>query len=175
MAQQPIFTGAGVAIVTPFDKYGNINYEKLGELIERQIAGGTDAIIICGTTGESATLSPEERKAVIRFTVENDCTNFSPEMLRTIFFRYRRVPSVTDGKTGLGLGIPMIQAIASIHKGSVLVTVPAPGKVRFCLSFPVRQDYRGTLRSSALRLDYAGGFDRSLLELSDVLPSDAFE
>ena len=54
-----IFKGAGVAIVTPMTADGEVNYEVLGEMLEAQIAGGTDAIIICGTTGESATLSEE--------------------------------------------------------------------------------------------------------------------
>ncbi|MDD6806843.1 MAG: 4-hydroxy-tetrahydrodipicolinate synthase [Oscillospiraceae bacterium] len=70
MSNTPIFTGAGVAIVTPFDKYGNINYDKLGELIERQIAGNTDAIIICGTTGESAALDAVEHIQAVKYTVE---------------------------------------------------------------------------------------------------------
>lgn len=65
-----IFKGAGVAIVTPMKENGEVNYQVLEELIEEQIAGGTDAIIICGTTGESATLSEEEHSAVIRFAVE---------------------------------------------------------------------------------------------------------
>ena len=46
-----IFTGAGVAIVTPMKENGEVNFEKLGEILEEQIAGQTDAIIICGTTG----------------------------------------------------------------------------------------------------------------------------
>ena len=50
-----IFEGAGVALVTPFTESGEVNYEKLEALLEEQIAGGTDAIIACGTTGESAT------------------------------------------------------------------------------------------------------------------------
>ena len=50
-----IFEGAGVALVTPFLPDGEVNYPKLRELIEEQIAGGTDSIIICGTTGESST------------------------------------------------------------------------------------------------------------------------
>ena len=54
-----IFTGAGVAIVTPMKENGDVNFEKLGEILEEQIAEGTDAIVICGTTGESATLSHE--------------------------------------------------------------------------------------------------------------------
>lgn len=65
-----IFTGAGVAIVTPFHANGEVNYEKFAELIEDQIAGGTDAIIVCGTTGESSTLTHEEHLDVIKYCVE---------------------------------------------------------------------------------------------------------
>ncbi len=65
-----VFTGAGVAIVTPFKENGEVNYEKFGELIEEQIAGGTDAIIVCGTTGESSTLDHDEHLAVIRYCVQ---------------------------------------------------------------------------------------------------------
>ena len=64
-----VFTGAGVAIVTPFKENGEVNYEKFGELIEDQIAGGTDAIIVCGTTGESSTLDHEEHLAVIKYCI----------------------------------------------------------------------------------------------------------
>ena len=65
-----IFKGAGVAIVTPFHEDGSINYEKFAELVEFQIAGGTDAIIVCGTTGESSTLTHEEHLDLIRFCIE---------------------------------------------------------------------------------------------------------
>ena len=65
-----IFTGAGVAIVTPMNSDGSVNYGKLGELIEYQIANKTDCIIICGTTGEASTLSHEEHLECIRYTVE---------------------------------------------------------------------------------------------------------
>lgn len=65
-----IFTGAGVAIVTPMTETGAVNYPKLAELLEYQIANKTDSIIICGTTGEASTLTHEEHLEVIRFTVE---------------------------------------------------------------------------------------------------------
>lgn len=65
-----IFTGAGVAIVTPMKENGDVNFEKLGEILEEQIEQGTDAIIICGTTGESSTLTHEEHAEAIRYTVE---------------------------------------------------------------------------------------------------------
>lgn len=66
-----IFTGAAVAIVTPMNKDGSVNYEKLGELIDSQINGGTDAIVICGTTGEASTLTDEEHIECIRFAVKH--------------------------------------------------------------------------------------------------------
>ena len=67
----PIFNGAGVAIVTPFTQDDKVNFEELGKMIDFQIAGGTDAIIICGTTGESSTLTHEEHDACIKFAVEH--------------------------------------------------------------------------------------------------------
>lgn len=68
--KKTIFKGAGVALVTPMNKDGSVNYETLEQLIEFQIKNGTDAIITCGTTGESATLSPEEKRNIIEFTIE---------------------------------------------------------------------------------------------------------
>mgnify|MGYP000594585383 FL=1 len=65
-----IFKGAGVAIATPMKENLEINFDKLDEMLEEQIAGGTDAIIICGTTGESATMTEEEHAATIRFAIE---------------------------------------------------------------------------------------------------------
>jgi 4-hydroxy-tetrahydrodipicolinate synthase len=65
-----IFKGAGVAIVTPFHEDGSVNYEAFAQLVEEQIAGGTDAIIVCGTTGEASTLTHEEHLDVIRYCVE---------------------------------------------------------------------------------------------------------
>ena len=65
-----IFTGAAVAIVTPMNADGSINFDKLGELIDFNINNGTDAIVICGTTGESSTMTDEEHIECIRFAVE---------------------------------------------------------------------------------------------------------
>lgn len=62
-----LFEGAGVALVTPFKENGEVNYEKLEEIVEEQIAGGTDAIIACGTTGEASTMTHEEHLEVIEY------------------------------------------------------------------------------------------------------------
>lgn len=70
MSKNTVFTGAGVAIITPMNADGSVNFEKYREIIEWQIQNGTDAIITCGTTGESSTLDHEEHVAVIRAAVE---------------------------------------------------------------------------------------------------------
>lgn len=67
--KETIFTGAAVALVTPFNPDMSVNYEELEKLIEFQITSGTDAIVTCGTTGEAATLTDEEHVKVIEFTV----------------------------------------------------------------------------------------------------------
>ena len=74
--KNPVFTGAGVAIITPMYEDGSINFDELGRIIEDQIAHHTDAIIICGTTGECSTMTDEEQLAAIKYTVDNCCKAF---------------------------------------------------------------------------------------------------
>jgi len=64
------FTGAAVAIVTPMNENGSVNFAKFAEIIDKQIAAGTDAVIVCGTTGEGSTLSIEEHEAVMKFCID---------------------------------------------------------------------------------------------------------
>ena len=66
----PVFTGSCPALVTPFDANGNINYDAFGKLIDDQIAAGVDAVCVCGTTGESATMSIREHNAAVEFCVK---------------------------------------------------------------------------------------------------------
>lgn len=65
-----IFTGAGVAIITPFNEDGSINFDEFGKIIDDQIANSTDAIIVCGTTGESSTMDTNEHISAIKYCVE---------------------------------------------------------------------------------------------------------
>ncbi len=110
MSQNPIFTGAGVAIVTPMDEYGNINYDKLGELIERQISNGTDAIIICGTTGESAALDIVEHIQAVKFCVE--CVN-------------KRVPVIAGtGSNDTAFGVKISNEAEKAGADALLMVTP---------------------------------------------------
>ena len=63
--KKPVFTGAGVAIITPFKSTGEVNYEEFGRIIDYQIAHHTDAIIVCGTTGEASALHDKEHREVL--------------------------------------------------------------------------------------------------------------
>lgn len=104
-----IFTGSGVAIVTPFNESG-VDFEKLKELINWQIDNGTDAIIVCGTTGEASTMSEAERKETIKFTV--DVVN-------------KRIPVIAGtGSNNTAASINMSKWAESIGVDGLLVITP---------------------------------------------------
>ena len=105
-----IFEGAGVALVTPFKETGEINYSKLEELVEEQIAGGTDCIVVCGTTGESATMTHDEHIRAIQFVC--DITD-------------RRIPVVAGtGSNCTDTSIYLSQAAEAAGADGILLVTP---------------------------------------------------
>lgn len=105
-----VFTGAAVALVTPMNPDGSVNLETLGRLLEDQIANGTDAILICGTTGESATLSDEEKLTCIDFAV------------RTV---NHRVPVIAGtGSNNTAHSIQLSRQAAELGADALLVVTP---------------------------------------------------
>jgi 4-hydroxy-tetrahydrodipicolinate synthase len=104
-----IFKGSGVAIVTPFNEQG-IDFKKLEELVEWHIQSSTDAIVICGTTGESSTMSDQEKKETIKFTV--DMVN-------------RRIPVIAGtGSNNTASSISMSKWAESIGVDGLLIITP---------------------------------------------------
>ncbi|MBU3106541.1 4-hydroxy-tetrahydrodipicolinate synthase [Clostridium gasigenes] len=104
-----IFKGSGVAIITPFTDKG-VNYPKLKELIEWHISEGTDAIVVCGTTGEATTMTEEEKKSTIKFTV--DTVN-------------KRIPVIAGtGSNNTQHSIEMSKYAQSIGVDALLVITP---------------------------------------------------
>lgn len=105
-----VFTGAGVAIVTPMNPDGSIDYDSFGRLIDFQIENKTDAIIVCGTTGEASTMSDEEHKETIRFCVER--TN-------------KRVPVIAGtGSNDTAYAVELSKEAEAIGADAVLVVSP---------------------------------------------------
>lgn len=108
--KKTVFTGAATAIITPMDQNGNVDYEKFGELIEWQIAEGIDAIVVCGTTGESSTLTDEEHKEAIRFGVEKAAG---------------RVPIIAGtGSNDTAYAVEMTKYACEVGVDAVLVVTP---------------------------------------------------
>lgn len=109
MSKQVLFTGSAVAIVTPF-KNDAIDFDKLGKLIEFQIGNGTDAIVICGTTGEVSTLPDEEHVAAVKFTVEQVD---------------KRVPVIAGaGSNDTHHGVKLSQAVEAAGADGILSVTP---------------------------------------------------
>lgn len=105
-----IFKGAGVAIITPMHEDGSVNYEKLEEILEFQIANSTDAIVICGTTGESATMTHGEHLKTIKFTIDKVA---------------KRVPVIAGtGSNCTETAIMLSKEAASYGADAILVVTP---------------------------------------------------
>lgn len=108
--KKTVFTGAGVALITPMYPDGSVNWEKLDELIEFQIDGGTDAIIACGTTGESACLNDSEHLEVIRHTIERVA---------------HRVPVIAGaGSNDTAYALKMVKEAKTMGADALLVVTP---------------------------------------------------
>ncbi len=105
-----LFKGAGVAIVTPFAADGSVNFEALGNMLEYQIKNETDAVIICGTTGEASTLTDDEQIEVIKYTV--DTVN-------------KRIPVIAGaGSNDTRHGIELCKRCAQVGADGLLIVTP---------------------------------------------------
>lgn len=108
--KKTIFTGSAVAILTPMNIDGSINYERLGELIDEQIANHTDAIVVAGTTGEASTMTDDEHVEAIRFTVEH--VN-------------KRVPVIAGtGSNDTGYAVELSKAAERVGADALLLVTP---------------------------------------------------
>ena len=110
MMKKPVFTGAAVAIITPMNADGTVNFEEFGRIIEDQIAGHTDAIVVCGTTGESATMPDAEHLSVIDYCVKK--VN-------------HRIPVIAGtGSNDTAHGIRLTQSAEALGVDAVLLVTP---------------------------------------------------
>lgn len=106
----------------------------------------------------------------ISISITDQGCGIQPQLISSVFHRYQRCPGLEDGRFGLGLGLALVRCAAVIHNGTVLLDKPEGTGTRITLSFPNIQTSSAILRSTGSFVDYAGGWDHALLELSDVLP-----
>lgn len=105
-----IFTGAAIAIITPMNADGSINYDVLGSMIDSQIENGTDAIVICGTTGEASTMTDDEHLECIRFAVERTA---------------KRVPVIAGtGSNDTAYAVKLSKEAEAVGADALLVVTP---------------------------------------------------
>ena len=108
--KEPIFTGAGVAIITPMNEDTTINYDAFAKMIDFQIENGTDAIVVVGTTGEASTLNTTEHREAIKFTVD---------------YVNKRVPVIAGcGSNNTAYGIETARAACNYNADALLVVTP---------------------------------------------------
>ena len=110
----------------------------------------------------------------LRLSVQDTGSGISPELRSSVHSRFLRQPGLEDGRFGIGLGMVLIRATASAHGGTVLIDQSADCGTRITMTLDVRRTVGNTLSSGILKVDYAGERDHGLIELSDVLPPEAF-
>lgn len=114
------------------------------------------------------------RGQMLYLSVQDSGEGIRSEVQGNIHARFRRKPGLEDNRFGIGLGMVLIRSAAAAHGGTVLIDHPEGVGTRLTMSIAIRQNIDSVVRSSALRVDYAGERDHPLLELSEVLPVEFY-
>ena len=111
------------------------------------------------------------------FTVQDQGDGIPPEILSNIFTRYLRAPGIEDSRHGVGLGLALVRTVALCHKGTVLIEQPEGGGTKVTMTISIKTNNELLLRSPIQfpQSNFVGGYDRALVELSDVLPTDSYK
>lgn len=127
-------------------------------------------------TPAGGTLSAELVRSgkLLRLTIQDSGSGIARKVMDTLFCRYLREPGIEDSRHGLGLGMPLIRAVAANHGGTVLIDRFAENGTRITMTITIRQTEGDTLRSPWKRPDYAGERNHALVELSDCLPAGLY-
>lgn len=148
---------------------GSINCLIDEQLLERAVYNMISNALKASSQGGSVTASLTCHDKRIFLSVEGD--EPTQPIGNDIFQCYRRQPGIEDARSGIGLGMSLLRSAARVHGGTVLLDQQNGRGNRVTLSFPIRVDGDSTLASGCMKVDYAGGWDHGLLELSDVLPA----
>lgn len=108
-------------------------------------------------------------------TVQDSGDGISENLKGSIHNRFRRIPTIEDGRFGIGLGMVLIRSAAAQHGGTVLVDQPDGKGTRVTMTIAIRESKQSIVRSPIFHVDYAGARDHKLIELSDSLPASVFD
>ncbi len=145
------------------------------EKIERAVLNLLSNAMKATPTGGTIQVSLTQKGNRLLLRVQDGGTGMAEDIQATAFSRYRRKPSLLDAGQGLGLGLVIVRSAAIAHGGTVLLEHPQNEGTRVTVSFAIRRDTAPRLGSPLSFMDYAGGRDHALLELSDALPVAAYE
>lgn len=143
-------------------------------LLERSIYNMLSNAIKFSPEGSVIQAALIHRQKRVYISVNDQGTGIPDTISSNIFQRYQRQPGLEDGRFGLGLGLVLVRCAARVHGGTVLVDHPETVGTRITMSIPISQSSTALLRSDVARVDYSGGWDHGLLELSDVMPAELY-
>jgi len=143
-------------------------------LLERGIYNMLSNAIKFSNEGTVIQATLTHRNNRVYISVKDQGSGIPSSIINSVFQRYQRQPGLEDSRCGLGLGLVLVRCAARVHGGTVLVDQPDSIGTRVTISFPVRQRSTPLFRSNITCVDYAGGWDHSLLELSDVMPAELY-
>lgn len=162
-------------------KYTGLSQTVLGladrELLERAMYNLISNAVKFMPEGSTLEAKLTQKGNMLYFTVQDQGQEFTPTKQACTFGRYLREPCVEDSRHGLGLGMELVRAAAACHGGTVLIDHPGTSGTRVTITLSVTRTSESMVRSS-IQLpvsNYAGDRDRGLLELSEVLPVDAYQ
>ncbi len=146
--------------------YGLINKDRLERAVHNLISNAVK--FSASSSPIYATLS--KKGNFLYFTIENQPAESDAGLKNNVFSRFLREPGIEDGRFGIGLGMVVVRSAASAHGGTVLLEQQDNSSIRVTMTISIKQDTNRIVRSHILSIDYAGEWNRCLLELSDVLP-----
>ena len=143
------------------------------EQLERAVYNLVSNALKFTPKGGQISVQLKKKGKLLQLTIQDSGCGIADGILKSIFTRYLRQPSLEDSRFGLGLGMVLIRAAARTHGGTVLIDRPPEG-ARISMTLSIRESQENMLRSPVLTVDYAGERDHGLLELSESLPAELY-
>ena len=169
-----LLTAAGLALT--FEKPGeDIIAQVSAEYLERAVLNMLSNAAEVSKPGSTLVASLKKSDKTLLFTLKDTGPGIPQDASVNMFDRYLRCASLNDGTRGLGLGMFYIRSAAAAHDGTVLLQNGKDGGLEVTLTISLKKSKEPFVRSDIIRVDYSGGYDHTLLELSNILPPELYQ